>query len=68
MAEIGASNPRRISAIVAVECHDPAYVELEIHFQFQGQRVHGEWFSLSEADLAAICIYLSSIRSLEESQ
>lgn len=47
-------NPRDLEVAAVVMHRDAARIEGELHDHFEAQYIRGEWFNLTEADIAAI--------------
>jgi hypothetical protein len=48
------SSPTRLYFLATLKCENPRLVEKSIHTEFISKKVSGEWFSLSDEDIAYI--------------
>ncbi len=54
MATFGVKLPFEVEFECLIKCEDMAQAEQELHAKFDHKRVNGEWFALSDEDVAYI--------------
>ena len=49
--ELKTANPAELNIVCIVECNDMTWLEQNLHNVFEGSRVRGEWFDISDDEL-----------------
>lgn len=60
LSQLNTGSPDVLSYAILADCKDIYRAEMELHQRYAGQRIKGEWFELSPADLVDIRRYLDS--------